>query len=188
MKLLPAFPSACLATGLLFLLSLTSCSSETPVSDGVPATSKMPVENAENPTEDAANTKTLAFETYAPDELAAANEGGCGMTLLEPGTDYWQDGAYFFHGFSGEGKSTPAYIKLDGELVPFVLTSASGESFYGQQTTQIFESENGEITLEANVTLGGLGEIESVEITEGTLTLRSQDQTETVAVVGDAGC
>ena len=130
----------------------------------------------------------LVFEKYRPDELAAIDEGGCGMTLLEPGTDYWQDGAYFFRGFSDDGSSAPAYVKLSGELVPFDLTSASGEAFYGQQTMQTFESEDGTMTLEASVTLGALGEIESVEIADGTLTLKSQGQRKTVSVAGDAGC
>lgn len=133
--------------------------------------------------------ETLAISAYSFDELAAAGQGGgCGMTLLAPGTNYQEAGIYFFRGMTATTASEPGYLKLNDKIMPLILTASSGKSFYGQQTYQTFTSQDGTTTLQVNVTLGEPGEIESVEIAAGTLTVQSQGQTVSLAVVGDAGC
>ena len=77
---------------------------------------------------------------------------------------------------------------FDNQLVSLTRTAASGEDFYGQQTSQTFATEDGEINVKVGVTLGELGKIESVAISEGRVTVETKGQTKEISVVGNAGC
>lgn len=137
----------------------------------------------------AAQTALPELGQYTFDELlAAGEEGGCGMVMLAPNTNPYQDGIYFFRGIGRGSQAAPGYIEISDEIVALAQVSASGEEFYGQQTSQTFESENGAVTLQVDVTLGAAGEIESVDFAEGKLTLTSDGQSETYVAEGSAGC
>ena len=126
----------------------------------------------------------ISIDTFTMDELFEAGGGGCGMTLWQPETDPWDDGALFFHGLEED----MAFMMFDNTLTQLSRTAASGDDFYGQQTNQTFETGDGTITVQVDAALGNPGEIESVRIPDAMLTIETQGQTETIAVVGDAGC
>ena len=156
--------------GLLLVLGLSGC----------------PDSPQSNSSSDSNQAPTLPIEvnTFTFDKLFEAGGGGCGMTLWEPGTSPREDGALFFHGL----EDAMAFMVFDGEISKLSRTSASGEDFYGQQTAQTFITGDGAIAVQVSVTLGTSGEIESVSIPEGTITINTQGQTKDIPVVGDAGC
>lgn len=105
------------------------------------------------------------------------------MTLWSPERSSG-DRYLFFHGLN----ESPMEMKIDGKIVRFKRTEASGTEFYGQQTTQTFVSEDGMIQVTAEVVLGPPGEIESVAIPSGTLRISQTEQAIDLSVIGDAGC
>lgn len=155
--------------GSILAVGLSSCSNQSKTVEKVRDNTPFPME-----------VNTFTFE-----QLFQAGEGGCGMVLWKPDAIPQQDGILFFHGL---GKSFLGIMTLDSEIVGFNRTSASGQEFYGQQTSQTFVSEDGKVTLSVDVNLGKAGEIESINIPEGTITLKTQGKTKKIAVMGDAGC
>ncbi len=93
----------------------------------------------------------------------------------------------FFNGADSTGNGK-AFMVFDNGLTMLTRTAASGEEFYGQQTSQTFETEDGAIDVDVDVMLGEPGKIESVAISEGTVTVEAEGQTKELSVVGDAGC
>ena len=122
--------------------------------------------------------------TFTTDELFAAGGGGCGMSLWPVNTNPQQEGFLFFHGL-GDSK---ALMLFDGKMTNLSRKASQGEEFYGQQTQQVFMTEDGKISVEVTVNLGAEGEIESVNISNGTITVTAEDKTQKFSVVGDAGC
>lgn len=130
---------------------------------------------------------TLEVNAFTVDELFAQGGGGCGMTLWRQSDAPPREGFLFFNGLpqpSGDGFTL---MKINGEFVRFQRTEAAGEEFYGQQTSQTFISQEDDIQLQVDTTLGQPGEIESVAV-EGTLQLRQNGDTLAIPVQGDAGC
>jgi hypothetical protein len=182
------------AIALVAFAALTACNPQpgedtgdspapTPTEDAAsspdaPTSSPSPV--PESPASPAASSPAIG--TYTVDELFEAGSGGCGMTLWSSDASP-QAGFLFFNGVDGN-----MLMRVDGDLVWFTRTAASGDEFYGQQTSQTFVSEDGSITVTVEVTLGEPGEIESVAIPAGTLQVEQNGQILTLPVVGDAGC
>lgn len=54
--------------------------------------------------------------------------------------------------------------------------------------SQTFITEDGAIAPQVNVTQGTPGEIDSLSIPDGKITINTQGQTKSILVVGDAGC
>ena len=176
--------------GLLLVLGLSGCPdspqpNSSSDSNQAPTTGIVNTNTSTN-TDAGQETSALPIEvnTFTFDKLFEAGGGGCGMTLWEPGTSPREDGALFFHGL----EDAMAFMVFDGEISKLSRTSASGEDFYGQQTAQTFITGDGAIAVQVSVTLGTSGEIESVSIPEGTITINTQGQTKDIPVVGDAGC
>ena len=189
-----------LSLGLTLFMSLSGCNTASPNAESVSNSSEPSdaTEITETPSDSFTDSQTpdessqsepfpVAVGTYTSDELFAAGGGGCGMTLWEKGTNFRENGGLFFNGFSNTGDGE-AFVMLDSELVPLTRTAASGEAFYGQQTSQTFEAKDGAVDVDVDVTLGEPGEIESVAISEGTVTIEAEGQTKELSVVGDAGC
>jgi hypothetical protein len=127
------------------------------------------------------------IERFTLDELFAQDGGGCGMTLWHQDDSLRSPGYLFFNGLAQPSAEAVALMKLDGEFIRFRRIAASGDEFYGQQTLQIFASPDNAIKLQVNVTLGDLGETESVSV-EGTLQLQQNGGMTEIPVLGDAGC
>ena len=125
----------------------------------------------------------FAVSTFTFNQLSEADEGGCGMSLWRAGESPRSDGILLFNGVEGM-----ALMMFDDEFEKLDRTDASGEEFYGQQSQQTFETADGATTVRINVTLGEPGEIESVEISDGTLAVEAQGITTEIPVEGDAGC
>ncbi|NJR65272.1 MAG: hypothetical protein HC772_08060 [Leptolyngbyaceae cyanobacterium CRU_2_3] len=70
----------------------------------------------------------------------------------------------------------------------FERIQSSGQSFYGQTTSQIFRSQDGTTTVQVRLSLGAVGEIESVAVKEGFIRVIKGDKEISIPVVGDAGC
>lgn len=178
-----------IALGLCCFVSLTSCAPavDTPSSIESESVEKSDISSSADseapPSTTSESGPVVEVNAYSTDELFDAGSGGCGMSLLASDTNFGTDNFIFFHEFEG-----PALMKLDDELTQLTRTAASGEEFYGQHTSQSFETEDGAIAVDVNVTIGEPGEIESVSIPEGTLTVTAEGQSEEIAVTGDAGC
>ncbi|ELS02472.1 hypothetical protein Xen7305DRAFT_00021860 [Xenococcus sp. PCC 7305] len=122
--------------------------------------------------------------TFTSDELFDAGGGGCGMTLWESKTDVQQAGFLFFHGI----EDGAAFMVFDENLTTLSRTTAEGQEFYGQKTEQTFVTDDQAITVQVKVNLGAEGEIESVGIPNGLITVTTQGKTKEFFVMGDAGC
>ncbi|MEM8604165.1 MAG: hypothetical protein AAGF24_10065 [Cyanobacteria bacterium P01_H01_bin.121] len=175
---------ACLLVLVVASFGLIGCASQAPQTTPDPATPSVievpaeppppPVEITENP---------LLVDTFTLNELFEQEAGGCGMSLMIPNADPG-DGFLFTHGID----DAPALMKINGEWVNLQRTAASGEEFYGQQTSQTFVSDDGATTVDVNVSLGEPGEIESVSLTDAVLTVTRGEQVLELDVMGDAGC
>ena len=149
-------------------------------------------DNSNNNLELDNTTFPIEMGTFTTDELFAAGGGGCpkgyryayGMSLWQPDTNPQQEGFLFFKGL----EDTPAFMIFDGKITNLARTNASGDKFYGQQTEQVFTTEDKAIAVKVNVDLGTEGEIESVVILSGEIKVGTQGKTEKLYVVGDAGC
>jgi hypothetical protein len=108
---------------------------------------------------------------------------GCGMTLWKPISTN-KNRYILFNGLTNNSME----MLVNGKITKFKRVKASGTAFYGQKTFQTFQSQNGKITVEVAVKLGAKGEIETVAIKEGTVTVRQNGQKVKIPVVGDAGC
>ena len=128
-------------------------------------------------------TTVVQVDPFTLDELFDQGGGGCGMSLLQPNAAPGE-GFLFTNGID----DSPALMKLDGQWVMLNRTAASGEEFYGQQTSQTFESEDGTVTVQIDVSLGAVGEIESVEFADVQLQVIQDTQVVDVPAVGGAGC
>ena len=130
-----------------------------------------------------ASTPKVTWSLITLDELFDAGSGGCGMSLWPAGSKP-QEGLMFFNGID----SGSMLMKINGQFVNFEKESGVGEEFYGQHLQQTFSNADLDLIVETDVVLGELGEIESVEISSGTVSLISGESREEIAVVGDAGC
>jgi hypothetical protein len=119
---------------------------------------------------------------FTVEQLLESGAGGCGMTLRQPSSN--QQRYVFFHGLEKDS----ARIVVDGELIQLRRTAASGNEFYGQQTSQTFESLDGSIQVDVEVKLGERLGQEVIRVQEGTLQVRQADQQIEIPVTGDAGC
>ena len=162
-------------------ISLIACDAEektdqnienNPTETSQPANSTSPVSSPQ-----------VTWSLITLDELFEAGSGGCGMSLWPAGSKP-QEGLMFFNGID----PGTMLMKINGEFVNFERESGAGEEFYGQQLQQTFSNAELDLIVETDVALGVLGEIESVEISSGTLSLVSGESREEIAVVGDAGC
>ncbi|MBD2234567.1 hypothetical protein [Phormidium tenue] len=153
----------------------------TPVADRPqPPSSSVLSDPADNPT-------LPAIDRFTLDELFAQDGGGCGMTLWHREDGLRSPEYLFFNGLAQPSADAVALMKLNGEFIRFRRTAASGNEFYGQQTSQTFTSPDDAIKLHVDVTQGEPGEIESVSVT-GTLQLQQNGETTEIPVLGDAGC
>ena len=141
------------------------------------------VNSAIDATDAALDEFPLTVDTFTFDRLREVNAGGCGMSLWKAGESPRAEGILFFHGID-----EAAYMMFEGEIQPLERTAAVGEEFYGQQSEQSFETADGAIAAEVKVTLGEPGEIESVAISEGTISIEAEGAVTELEVIGDAGC
>lgn len=149
-----------------------------PASEVVPAEARAAAANL------AQAPLALELQPYSRDELFATGSGGCGMSLWRAESDV-DRGAVLF---SGIGEGPQLLMKINGRFVAFERIEGSGEEFYGQFAEQRFRNLNGDIEVVTQVTLGQKGEIESVAIDGGTVTLTQNGVSQEIAVKGDAGC
>lgn len=181
------------AVGFLLILGLLSCEGvPQPVAPSTtPDTSASIAENSTPRPSPASDEGTEisefpievgVFESI--NALFDAGGGGCGMSLSKTGTSPQANKTLFFHGIP----ENPALMIFDGQVRRLSRTAASGEEFYGQQTSQTFMTEDDAVVVQVNVALGAEGEIESVNLPEGLLTIETQGQKLNIPVVGDAGC
>ncbi|MGK7937063.1 MAG: hypothetical protein AB4206_14920 [Xenococcaceae cyanobacterium] len=172
-----------LLLGLIIILGLFSCSNSSPDSNEI-ATEELLSTHVL--TDSGKETSTLSVEVgrFTTDELFEAGGGGCGMSLWKPETNPQKDGLLFFHGL----EDAMSFMVFDGKMAKLNRTNSSGEDFYGQKTDQTFITEDNKITVEVKITPGAAGEIESVSIPSGTITVITEGQTQELPVVGDAGC
>ena len=162
-------------------LSLLACTAEeasSPDTQGASDETSQPA----NPTESPTPTPSIDWALFTIDELFDAGSGGCGMTLLpvdaEPGK---------FLLFNGIEPNSMKMI-VNGSWMTFDKEAGEGEEFYGQHLKQTFSNADLDLIVETEVVLGEPGEIESVEISSGTVTLVSGESREEIPVNGDAGC
>ncbi len=137
--------------------------------------------------EDKTTSSSIEITRFTTDELFDAGGGGCGMSLDKKAQTN-QRGFLFFNGIEDTQGDTDAFMSFDGKLTKLIRKSSQGEEFYGQKTNQVFTTEDDRILVEVDVTLGAKGEIESVNIPNGTITVIIEDKTQQFDVVGDAGC
>ena len=126
----------------------------------------------------------IKIGTFTTDRLFDAGGGGCGMSLWQAKTNPQQQGFLFFHGL----EDAKALMVFDSKMTNLIRKSSQGKEFYGQKTEQVFITEDDKISVEVNVNFGAAGEIESVNIPSGTITVRAEDRIQQFSVVGDAGC
>lgn len=139
------------------------------------------INNANVPT-DTESTIAVSVDSYTRDELLAVGADiVCGMSLKRSGTT---DEFIFFNG----PETTSMWMKLDGTMTLFRKTSALGEEFYTQTTTQSFVSLDGSTQVEVNVTPGTQWEDPGMDIEGGQLRLESGGEVLTLPVEGEAGC
>jgi hypothetical protein len=108
---------------------------------------------------------------------------GCGMTLWKPSSTN-KNRFLLFNGLTNNSME----MMVNGKITKFHRVKANGQAFYGQKTLQIFRSRDGKITVDVAVKLGAKGEIETVAIKEGSVTVKQNGQKVKIPVVGDAGC
>jgi hypothetical protein len=155
------------------------------VAEAPSATTSSPVAQAPSSTEAAASVDVGGFTL---DEIYDLDAGGCGMTLWRADAQSAAPGDRLFTLVNGIEENS-MLMKLNGEAVRFRRTAQSGEEFYGQYEEQTFQNAPGDITVEVFVEKGGvMGEIESVSIPGGTITVIMAGEEVTIPVVGDAGC
>ena len=153
--------------------SSTASSSPPSIDSPSPATSTTPA--------------ALDIGFFTTDELFTQGGGGCGMTLWKQ-EDGLRPPGYLFYTRSAQRPGDEfTMMKLNGEFVRFRRTAATGQEFYGQQTSQAFVSQDETTQLQVEVTLGQPGEIESVAVT-GNLEVQHNGHTVDIPVRGDAGC
>ncbi|PSN11558.1 hypothetical protein C7293_23775 [filamentous cyanobacterium CCT1] len=175
----------------LLVAGLVACTPTVePAEDGTANPPSPAPESAE--TDDAApgtmpQADTLEVDSFTVDELFAQGGGGCGMTLWQQSEGSPPEGFIFFNGMAQPPDDGFTLMKINGEFVRFQRTAAAGEEFYGQQTAQTFVSQDDDLQLQVDTTLGEPGEIESIAV-EGTLQLQQNGDTLTIPVQGDAGC
>lgn len=134
-----------------------------------------------------AQTQAIAIGDFGFADITQLGAAGCGMTLWKPEETANGGGDRRFIFLNGLEPDS-MIMKLNGEVVRFRRTAASGNEFYGQQTSQTFVSQDGKTTVQVNVTLGQKGEIESVAIQNGTLRVEQGSASVELPVMGDAGC
>ncbi len=172
-----------LLLGLILILGLFSCSNSSPNSNEIAKEESLST-NVLKPSDKETSTLSVKVGTFTSDQLFEAGGGGCGMTLWKPETNPQKDGFLFFHGL----EDAMSFMVFDSKMTKLNRTNSSGEDFYGQQTDQTFITEDNEITIQVKITPGAKGEIESVNIPSGTITVIKQGQTQELPVIGDAGC
>ena len=132
------------------------------------------------PTSTSSATTTPTINEFKLEEISGA---GCGMTLYK--RDRAQDNLFvLFNGLDPDSME----MKINGEFMTFQRIDEAGEPFYGQYPSQTFTNSDGSMSVEVDVTLGEPGEIESVAIPEGTITVTQDGQSTTINVMGGAGC
>ncbi|MBD2256081.1 hypothetical protein [Pseudanabaena sp. FACHB-2040] len=129
-------------------------------------------------------------DTFTFDEIDLS---GCGLMLLEEGTDFRADGIYLFSGYVDPAVSPQPggsmRMRLDSELVRFTRTEIEGEGIPGgQYSVQRFVSEDGDTTVTVAVGNVESGIEEANAITDATITVTRDGQETTVEAVGDTGC
>ncbi|MBD2195883.1 MULTISPECIES: hypothetical protein [Calothrix] len=108
---------------------------------------------------------------------------GCGMTLWKPSSTN-KNRYILFNGLTNNSME----MLVNGKITKFKRIKSTGTAFYGQKTFQTFQSPNGKIIVDVAVKLGAKGEIETVAIKEGTVTVQQNGKKVKIPVVGDAGC
>ncbi|MDB9527702.1 SH3 domain-containing protein [Oscillatoria sp. CS-180] len=126
------------------------------------------------------NSAEVSIDSFTTDEIFAVGSGGCGMTLWPSNTNEF----IFFNGLDNTGM----WMKLDGDMIQFRRTAASGPEFYGQSGSQSFVSLDGAYEVDVTTTAGSDKGYEAINIDSGTLTLKTAGDATDIAVEGDAGC
>lgn len=130
-----------------------------------------------------ANSGVAAPPKVGEFKLNELSGSGCGMTLWRQNRSD-KNKFVFFNGIQKNSME----MKINGKITKFSRVKASGKDFYGQRASQIFSNQDSKITVDVAVKLGAKGEIESVAIKEGTISVKQNGQEVKVPVVGDAGC
>lgn len=173
-------------------ISPASSTATTPTATTSPATTSPATTPSASPPVSAVGAsqpqaQAIAIGNFGFGDIDKLGAAGCGMTLWQPAESAKSGGDRRFILLNGLEVDS-MLMKLNGNVVRFRRTAASGNDFYGQKTSQTFVSQDGKTTVRVNVTLGKKGEIESVEIKDGTLRVEQGSAVVEVPVVGDAGC
>jgi hypothetical protein len=175
---------------LLFTATLSAC---TPKADSTAFTlarsSPTTAVSSDSPSPAAKITPEVAFniQLFTLDELFNQGGGGCGMTLWRQEDGLRPPGYLFYNRLAQRAGDEFTLMKINGEFMRFHRTAATGQEFYGQQTSQTFVNQEQTIQLQLDVALGQPGEIESFAV-EGTLQVQHHGQTLKIPVRGNAGC
>lgn len=146
-----------------------------------PSTTTVPVAPA------SPSVAALKLGSFTIDEIYDIGAAGCGMTLWTAEENQKPPADRTFTLLSGLEEDT-TLMKINGEIIGFHRTAASGDSFYGQFTSQTFVNEEHGISVQVDVELGKQGEIESVSIPAGTIGVEMDGENLEIPVIGDAGC
>ena len=176
---------------VLCVCALSACNSETNRSiPNSPSPSSTP-STPGNPPPAIASTspESVAFkvERFTLDELDKQGGGGCGMTLWKQTDGPRPPGYLFYNRMAQKAGDEFALMKINGSFVRFRRTTATGQEFYGQRTSQTFVSQDKATLLQVDVKLGKPGEIESISTT-GTLQVQHRGESWKMPIRGDAGC
>lgn len=109
------------------------------------------------------------------------------MTLWRASNDLRPTGYLFYNRFAQKADDEFTLMRINGQFVRFRRSAATGQEFYGQQTSQTFISQDKATQLQVDVEPGQPGEIESIAV-KGTLQVNHQGNTFNIPVRGDAGC
>ncbi|MBD1911515.1 MULTISPECIES: hypothetical protein [unclassified Leptolyngbya] len=130
---------------------------------------------------------SIKLGSFSFNEIYEIGAAGCGMTLWTNEENAKPSGDRRFTLLSGLDENS-TLMKINDEVVRFRRTEASGDTFYGQFTSQTFSNEEKGITVHVDVTQGQPGEIESLSIPSGTIKVELNGESVEVPVIGDAGC
>lgn len=125
--------------------------------------------------------------SFTLNEIYDLGATGCGMTLWREEVHEAAPGERTFTLVNGI-EDDSMLMKLNGEVIRFSRTEGSGAEFYGQYEEQTFQNEARDVTVQVSVETGEPGEIESVAIPAGTITVIMGGEEVTFPVMGDAGC
>jgi len=151
----------------------------------VPSPIDSPIPAAPSTTEAQASITVGGFTL---DEIYDLGAIGCGMTLWRADAQSAAPGERVFTLVNGIEEDS-MLMKLNGEVIRFRRIEHSGEEFFDQYEEQTFQNNAQDIIVKVVVAKSEtMGEIESIAIPSGTITVTMGGEVVEIPVEGDAGC